>query len=628
MNIMVGMTVTAALTDYMSLVTYRGDHTKKIELIDGNLKEFPVKARKKGEPEHGLTVTLVPSEKYLGEIHLTNDLVEDFIRHMSYIMPEGVDIELVTEDEKMKLHTTKYKALTLSDNLNYLSSSLEFPPIEMKVVTDDFDLSMAFSYDKTLDDTLCESYANYVITTEGGTHEVAAQRAICEFFAREAKKADANSKYEVTYDDCKKGLCYVVNVEHYKPEFEGQHKSKISNKDIITNGKKPLMDALYNYFSINPSALKKIIAYLRAISKIRQEAHKIKGVSNKKPSTFLDDAEMKGFYNISDRRFNGYTELYIAEGDSAVSALLGCRNPKYQALFGIMGVIDNTHDLTLTQLLQKPVFKNLVKILGCGIGKDFDITKLKFNKIIISTDSDVDGSNIMSLILCFIFIFLPELIIQGKVYRAMPPLYLLDKKSLKKYNGREWLYDKKEYYSLYNTIIASNTTIAYEEPSARDKNTRSKKSSKDVRVLSKKEKIEWLELNSEYTLELNNLAKKAYCANYILEYVCWDLILTGENEKKFKTMIEQQFPEMTYDLYNHSLTGSWNGEHFSLICDRLFVKSAKRFITLLSSNPSLFIYCGNKEGENMEEMTIGQFYDLMYNRHGLSILQRFKGWTA
>lgn len=611
----VGMTVTAALTDYMSLTTYREDHCKTIELIDGVMKEYPIKKLKK--PRHGLEVTLIPSEKYLGEINLTNDIVEDFIRHMAYIVPDGIIIEFYKEGPDGKMVFTKYHNLGLSENLHYLSSSLEFPPIELKIITENFDLFAAFAYDKTTDDIIYESYANYVITTEGGTHEQLVIRSLCEYFTREAKKADATSKYEVSYDDCKKGLCFVVNIEHVRPELEGQHKSKISNKDILADGKKPLLDALHNYFSNNPTQLKKIITYLRQISKIRQEAHKIKGVSNKKPSTFLDDAEIKMFKNVSDRKYNGYKELYIAEGDSALSGIDSARNPKYQAIFGVQGVIDNTHDLTLTQLLQKRTFKNLVKILGCGIGKDFDITKLRFNKIIIACDSDVDGSNITSLILCFFYIFMPELITQNKVFRAMPPLYLLDKKSLKKfYNGREWLYDKQEYYDLLNTIIANNATIALPKKS-------SKKN--EVNILSKKEKKEWLSLNAEYNLELLNLSKKATCDETILEYVCWYLLESDGNVGLFKKLIEKEFNEMEFDPSNQVLLGSWNGNYFSLICDKLFLKSAKRFMNLLSQNISLFVYCGDKNGDDMEKMTIGQFFNLMHRNYNVKIEQRFKG---
>src|SRR5699024_7466215 len=131
----------------------------------------------------------------------------------------------------------------------------------------------------------------------------------------------------------------------------------------------------------------------------------------------------------------------------------------------------------------------LITILGTGIGKDFDITKLRYNKIIICTDSDVDGYNITSLLFCFFFIFMPELIHAGKLYKAMAPLYLMDVKSLRRfYKGREWLYDKVEYYRMLNTIIADNCEIALEIAPPKKKNA--KYDPAKVKLLSKKEALD------------------------------------------------------------------------------------------------------------------------------------------
>lgn len=616
----VGLTVTAALTDYMSITTYRNDHSLELELIDGVPTEHDIIKTK--TKMHGTKVVLIPSEKYLGKINLTNDIVEDFIRHMSYIIPKDIIINLYVEDENGKMHHTKYIAKSLSDNLNYLSSSIEFTPVEITCITDNFDISVAISYDKNTDDIISESYANYVVTTEGGTHDTCVQRAVCEYFSKEAKKLDPNAKYEVSYDDCRKGLCYIVNVEHVAPEFEGQHKSKLSNNDILSDGKKVVIDAFKDYYSKNPNILRKVVSYLRQISKIRMEANKIKGVATKKASTFIDDAELKGFYNVSDRKYTGYREIYFAEGDSAVSALLACRNPKYQALYGLTGVIDNVYDYTLDKLLQKPLFSNIVKILGCGIGKSFDITKLRFDKIIIGTDSDSDGFNITSLVLLFIFKFLPELITNGKVYKAMAPLYLLDKKTMKKfYNGREWLYDKNEFYNLYNSIIAENTDISLVLPGNKVGETLSTPTALKNKSIRK----EWLEQNSEYSLELSNLGKKSTCDEYIVELVCYYKLICKDNDMLFKTLIEKEFPEMDYDLDNKALIGAWDGNRFSLICDNLFMKSAKRFIEILKLNPTVWIMASATKDSELQKYTIGSFYKEMYRLYTLDIESRFKG---
>lgn len=611
----VGLTVIAALSDYMSITSYRGFKSKTLEFHDGELKEGKVIPLKK--ERYGLSVSSIPSEKYLGPMELTRDVVEEYFRHMSYILRGGISIyyEGTLGDDKRKI---LYKRSGLKANVEYLSSSLEFPPVEVESENDDFGLEVAFSYDRSLDESICDSYANYIVTTEGGTHEQVAQRAICEFLTREAKKLDPTNKIEISYDDCRKGLVMAVNCRHVKPILEGQHKSKLSSQDVLKSGRYMIQKVLTAYFHENPGLLRKIIGYLRNVAKARLESNKIRGIStSRKPTTLLEDSEIKGFYNISNRYWKGYKELYICEGDSAAGALNNCRNKKYQALYGVMGVTDNIYDMTLTQVMNSQTFRNLITILGCGIGKDFDINKLRYRKIIICADSDSDGRYITSLITCFFLIFMPEIIEAGILYKAMPPLYLLKKDGkFKFYKGREFLYDKRELYQIENTAIANNTEFALENV----KGTQ-------VKGLGKKEAIEWLNMNSEYMLELNNLAARSSCGPTVVEYASYYRLLCGKDERQFKMMIEKQFPEMTYSIEDQSLSGSWDLQEFSLICDKLFMKSAERYMNLLAKNPSLFVYVRNKNdgSDQYTKMTIGQFLGSMGEKYSMGIEQRFKG---
>lgn len=625
----VGMTVCAALTDYMYITTYRGNLQKTIELFDGELTEHPVVKSK--EFRTGTEVGIIPSEKYLGPINLTTDIIEDYIRNMSYIIENDIKMTFIGEKnpeeknpKKRKYFTHTYAAQGLGAAVKYMSSSLEFSPIEAKFISDEYDISMAFSYDRTLDDASIASFGNYVITTEGGCHEAIATRAICDYFSREAKRQEPNAKYEVAFDDCKKGLVLAVNLEHIRPKFEGQHKTKISNNEIISDAKKGLYDAIYKIMNNNPQLMKKIITYLRQIAKARHESRKIRGVTVKKTTTFLEDAEIEKYFTVSNRNSTGYKELFLCEGDSAAGGILNSRNPAYQAVYTVQGVTDNVHDLSLTQLLQKKMFNELITILGTGIGKNFDITNLRYDKIIICSDMDIDGFNITSLLLCFFFVFMPELIREGKVYKAMPPLYLMDLRSLRKYyNGREWLYDKIEYYNMINGIIADNCEVALEISKTSDGG---KSKQPEVYPMSKKEVINWLNMNSEYKLELDNLGKKAACDPRILETVCY-LKVNSKNPTEFKKRLEETYPEMTYDQNACSLIGSWEGNFFSLICDSLFDKSAMRFIGEMRKNSSMYVWYRNKKDSNdkMTRATIGEFLAEMDKAFSIKIDQRFKG---
>ena len=308
------MTLVAALSDMMAVTTFRGTQMKRIKLLDGNLIEEVVKPLKKDEQTTGTMTEFIPAKKYLGDFHIDNDMVMDFLRNMSYIVEPDVEITLTLEDAPKKHRVTIMKAQGLEAAVKYMSSDLEFPPILVKISTDTYDLSIAFSYDRKVTSTEFTSYCNYVITDFGGTHEVVAQQAICQYFTREAKRLDPNSKQEISFDDCKNGLLIAVNLEHIKPEFEAQNKERVSNK-FGPEDKKLISDAIYNVMNNNGAVLKKALTYLRNVSKARQEANKIKGVKLVKQTTFLDDAEIPKFFPTTDRNAHHYKELYLCEGD-------------------------------------------------------------------------------------------------------------------------------------------------------------------------------------------------------------------------------------------------------------------------------------------------------------------------
>lgn len=624
----VGLVVSAACASYFSMASYRGNEYKLVEIKDGEIVEHKPKRLK--NPQHGLVTKFIPSATYLkGPVNMEAHQIQEYLRKMSYIMREDLSItyrEFAKDMDEKKYakgvpsSTIKYKRTGLKENVKYLSSELAFSPVEVVSITDDFDIEIAFSYDNTIEETLINSYCNYIVTTEGGYHETVSLRAICEYFCREAKRLDPNAKYEVTFDDCRKGLILCVNCRHRDPAFEGQHKSRVSNQDVLKEGKKGISEALINYFNSNNGLLRRIIGYLRTIAKVRMEAHKIKVKTLKKQTTFIDDAEMRMFYPLADRNYDGYTEIFIAEGDSAGVAVDTARNSRYQAVFGVMGVVDNIYDMTVTKLMTAcRVFSRLVNVLGCGIGKDFDITKLRYTKIIIMADADTDGSNITSLLLLFFFKFLPELIKQGRVYKAMPPLLILNEKVAKKWwKGSMLLYSKGEYYEVINKIIVGNTDIAL---SRGDNDT--------VTKLTKKEYLKWLNLNSQYTSELRALKDRAACNPIVLEYVCYAKMVTEEDNSEFafKEMIENHFDEITYDLVTRLLSGSLDGESISLIADEVFWRGARRFMKQLRQNESITIFVKNKnvKSDTFDITTIGQFLFSMEDTFKLKIQQRYKG---
>lgn len=633
----VGTTVTAALSDFFKMQCWREHASRSIHLQDNSLIDEGIQKEK--SDKHGTYTEFVPSKKIIGKFDIDVFDVDDYLRRLSYIMPEKIKIKYLSVNKKGKEVAKTITHQGIVSNVSYLSQNLLFAPIyvtipEQKIVTEDneteyFKMEFAFSYDSSLDEMVTASFCDYLATKEGGTHEQVMTQSIASFFVRQSKLLDANAKYEVTTDDCRKGLIAVVNCDHSNPKFEGQHKSKVDQKNILTHGRTPIMEALQKYFETNNGLLRKIVAYLRTIAKIRLESHKIKSASIKKATSFLDDAEIRMFRNISDRNYSGYKELIISEGDSSIGALEAARNVKCQAIFGIRGVVTNTYGMKTSKVLESDVFRALTSVLGCGIGKDFDMNKLKFDAILICSDSDSDGINIASLLSTFFACHMPQIIQSGKLYRVVPPLYRLNEKKLKSYGiKRNYIFDKVEYYHLYHKIIANSLDISVVHPHTE---TQMIKGTGDVIQLNKNEKIAMLDGTVDYYDELQTLQKRSFCNPVVLEYVCYFLTMAKDREM-FQQMISKKFPELTYVQEYESIIGSYNGENISLIVDRIFMQMARRFLNMIAENASIFyvLVKNGKDGnapkqDDWELMTYGQFMEMCAKTFMIDIEQRYKG---
>ena len=624
----VGLKVCVATSTYFSMESSRilnkKSVSKTIEFNDCILDEHPAVETDK-KKVHGTTVKFVPNEKYLGPFELTVDRVRDYLRHLSYCKtPKPVDIELIGYTEGQdKPVVFSIPQSNLVENVKYMSANLEFPPIPIECITDDVELYMAFAYDKTIDNPYVDSYANYVITTEHGHHEDVCLNVVCSFFTREAKRLDPNHQYEVTYDDCKKGLVMAVDLHHIDPKFEGQHKSKVGNKSIREECRPGLMDSLQNYFRTNTTLLRKIITYLRQIAKIRLDANKIKGIDTKATSSFVDDAAIYKYYPLRHSNHKGYSELLIGEGNSATNQLASARNPEYQAIFTLRGVVPNVVGMTLHQALSHEILRNLVKVIGCGAGKDFDINKCRFNKIIIATDGDTDGDHIASLLISFFYMFFPELIEKRILYRVIPPLYIVDSKSAKRLNRKDnerYFYDKKELMLAKNKRIAETTDIAiFPEQNERVE-------------LSKKNKIDWLMDNRNYLLHLDNVHKRVGTDAEHLETICKCILMAGydpwnpKTYSRFEKEITKYFPEITFDRDNKSISGSHKGDYLALIVDELFIKIAASLLKAIAEAGTFEVeYYGKSLKPDHGVVSVGTFLNIVNAGIPVDIEQRYKG---
>ena len=624
----VGLKVTCALSDICRVTSYRGMESKTIVVTDGHdINEGPIVKLKK--PRTGLTVEFKPSEKYLGKFVLSIDDLCEWLRCMSYICPSG--IQTVFMGKKRKSNTIikrVYEAQGLAADVKYLSPNMEFQPIQVGFDQSDADtpehefmVDMAFTYDLTLDGEAIDSYCNYVHTIENGTHVNGCESAICSYFVKEGQKLDPNNKYPIAFEDCKKGLVLVVNCRAVQPHFSGQVKERVGNPNIQSDTRKQMIKAMENYFIHNPSTLKKIVDYLRKMARIRLTAHSMKGLETKKAQTWADERAIPNFIGLADRNSKGYKELFICEGLSGGKHVGAMVDHRYQAVYYMRGVLTNAFDMPTDRAMKSDVLRDLIKVLGCGIGKDFNMANLRWDRIIILTDSDVDGNNITSLICAFFAKHLPEVITEGRLFKSIPPLYLLkENQKLNAFKGKTYIFNKREYNELYAKAVSENVDVSLLE------NLSQKPDGKQAIKLSKKDIFNFMMDNQRYLYHLSAATKNAGAPVKIVEAVCWEWIQAKGDEKKFKKLIESDFPEMKYDMKEHSLTGAFNKQHTTIIVDGVFLHMARKFIGVLQQNDRFIVgYKNQSTGSQYLVGTIGEFLTAMSGRFTPDFKQRFKG---
>lgn len=616
----VGIKVTIAFSHYFSMESFRENESQLIEFTDCQMEKHKIKSLKK--PSHGLIINFVPSKEQLGHTDITVDECIEWLRHMSYVMPEGLKINFydVTNTEEKRVART-FTRQGLSKNVEFLSSDLEFDPVEVEYSDGEGEgslkLSMAFSYDKTREEETIDSYANYVWTFGGGTHVNTCRSVICDYMVRQARYADPQSKYPVTAQDIRKGLVLVVECKWVSIVLGGQHKSSVTSEEIDELGRKGMTKALADFFSVNNGLLNKMISYYRQMAKIRLEAYKIKGIKAPKTMSIYDESEIRGFTPVADSNRKGYKELIITEGESAAGAIIAARNPYYQAVYHTQGVMTNCAEIDLKKVLESRVPRDLARILGVEPGKNFDMNNLRYNKIIFLQDADADGKNIRSLASTYLIVWMPQLIEEGRLYAGVPPLYTLSEKAMKKHGvSKGFLFDKHEYQRLFADIISKNIELFVVD----DENRLIPQSKAQIK--------QFLEVNRKYLDLLEQLSStREACDTQVIEHICNAIVKYGIGTEGMIKYLKKNLPEMVYDKGTKSFIGSYNTNHEGIIIDEGFLKYAQHFLEVFEQNPSMYVAYKNRnvKDDKPVKATIGEFLKDILNRYNIDVSQRFKG---
>ena len=295
---------------------------------------------------------------------------------------------------------------------------------------------IAIQYNDTYNETLM-TFANNMNTIEGGMHETGFKSGLTKVLNDYARKVGIlkDSDKNLSGEDVREGLCAIVSVKLENAQFESQTKAKLGNSEIRTLVENTMTAKLAEYFEENPSVARAILDKALAASRAREAARKARELTRRKG--LLEGSSLPGKLRDCNERNAEFTELYLVEGDSAGGSATQGRNSRFQAILPLRGKVLNVEKSRLDKVYSNQSLIPIIQALGCGIGEDFDITKLRYGKIIIMADADVDGSHIRILLLTFFFRHMRQLIDDGHIYLAQPPLYRVYKRTGK----------AKEYYA-------------------------------------------------------------------------------------------------------------------------------------------------------------------------------------
>ena len=295
---------------------------------------------------------------------------------------------------------------------------------------------IALQYNDSYNELLM-TFANNMNTIEGGTHETGFKSGLTKVLNDYARKVGIlkDSDKNLSGEDVREGLCAIVSVKLENAQFESQTKAKLGNSDIRTLVENTITSKLAEYFEENAAVARAILDKALAASRAREAARKARELTRRKG--LLEGSSLPGKLRDCNERNAELTELYLVEGDSAGGSATQGRNSRFQAILPLRGKVLNVEKSRLDKVYSNPSLIPIIQALGCGIGEDFDISKLRYGKIVIMADADVDGSHIRILLLTFFFRHMPQLISEGHIYLAQPPLYRVYKRTGK----------SKEYYA-------------------------------------------------------------------------------------------------------------------------------------------------------------------------------------
>jgi DNA gyrase subunit B len=441
----VGSSVVNALSEYMDVQISRDGaihhdrYERGVPVVKLDKGLLPVIGKTK---KTGTKINFLPDGEIFEKTRFREEEIKSRLHETAYLNPE-LTIYFTDKRKDPQEEITYHEPDGLIGFIKDLNSKSEpiHDPVYFKGEAEGIEVEAVFQYVNEFHENIL-GFCNNIYNAEGGTHLTGFKTTfttVMNQYAREIgvlKEKDAN----FTGADIRNGMTAIISVKHPDPRFEGQTKTKLDNQDAAKAASKVTNDEIVRYFDRNLDVLKKVLSCAEKAAKIRKTEEKAKtNLLTKQKYSFDSNGKLANCESRDPKK----CEIFIVEGDSAGGSAKTARERMYQAILPIRGKILNVEKASIDKVLANAEIKTMINAFGCGFsegyGNDFDITKLRYDKIIIMADADVDGAHISTLLLTLFYRFMPELIFEGHVYIAMPPLY----KAMPKNGKEEYLYDDR-----------------------------------------------------------------------------------------------------------------------------------------------------------------------------------------
>ena len=425
----VGASVVNALSEKL-IATVKRDGVIVQQVFHRGVEETPTPVKLGDSHETGTTIDFWPDPQIFESIIFDYDTLALRLRELAFLN-KGIIISL-SDERTGASETYQYKG-GIKEYVEYLNKNKKVlhPAVSFEKEKDGITIEIGIQYNTTYAEQVF-SYANNINTHEGGSHLTGFRTALTRTinsYATKQKIFKDDTKF--TSDDMKEGLTAVVSVKVPEPQFEGQTKTKLGNSNVKGIVENLFGDAFTSYLEETPSAGKAIISKCFDAMSAREAARKAKDLIRRK--SLLEGSRLPGKLSDCSSKNMEECEIYCVEGDSAGGSAKQARKKEFQAILPLKGKIINVEKARLIKVLKNDEIITLITALGVGVGDDFDAKKLRYGKVIVMTDADVDGNHIACLILTFFYRYMKDLILQGRIYLAQPPLYKLQKGKVVKY---------------------------------------------------------------------------------------------------------------------------------------------------------------------------------------------------